>query len=62
VLEAIGRFADPSPSQHAVALAVAGLVGFSGNGNAAHIRTGAGRQLGQPHLVVDGNYAPGSSH
>jgi divalent metal cation (Fe/Co/Zn/Cd) transporter len=47
----------PGPPKHLVALALAGLVGFTGNGNAAHSRTGAGQQLDSRALVVDGNHA-----
>ena len=56
-VEAIRRLIDPQPVDHLVALAVAGAVGVAGNWIAALIRTRAGRRLGSPALIADGDHA-----
>lgn len=55
--ETILRFIEPRPPTHLAALAVAGVVGFLGNEVAAQIRLRAGKRLGSPALVADGNHA-----
>lgn len=54
---AIDRLIDPRQVDHLAALAVAGMIGYSGNWVAARIRTKAGRALDSPALVADGNHA-----
>jgi cation diffusion facilitator family transporter len=56
-VEAVRRLIDPSPPDHLVALAAAGLVGYAGNRIAAHVRLRAGRRLDSPALVADGHHA-----
>jgi cation diffusion facilitator family transporter len=56
-IEAIGRLVHPHAPSHLVALAVAGLVGFAGNSAAAIVRSRAGRRLGSPALIADGDHA-----
>ena len=55
--EAIDRLVNPETPDHLGILAIAGLIGFSGNLIAAGIRTRAGRRLESPALVADGNHA-----
>jgi cation diffusion facilitator family transporter len=55
--EAIDRLAHPRPVHQLAALAAAGVIGFAGNSLAALIRTRAGRRLGSPALVADGDHA-----
>jgi cation diffusion facilitator family transporter len=55
--EAIGRLVDPREVDQIGALAGAGALGFAGNWVAALIRTRAGRQIGSPALVADGDHA-----
>jgi divalent metal cation (Fe/Co/Zn/Cd) transporter len=55
--ETIQRFIHPQDLSHLWALAAAGLIGFLGNETAAYIRRRAGRRLGSPALVADGNHA-----
>lgn len=55
--EAIDRLINPRQVDHLAALAVAGVIGYSGNWVAAKIRTGVGRALDSPALVADGNHA-----
>ena len=54
---AIQRLIDPQELSHLWALAAAGVVGFAGNEIAAQVRLRAGRRLGSPALVADGNHA-----
>src|SRR3954467_14495034 len=56
-VEAVRRLIDPSPPDHLVALALAGVAGFAGNWLAAMVRTRAGRRLDSPALVADGAHA-----
>jgi cation diffusion facilitator family transporter len=56
-IESVRRLIDPSPPDHLVALALAGVIGFVGNRLAAVIRTRAGRRLDSPALLADGNHA-----
>ncbi|MFL5827744.1 MAG: cation diffusion facilitator family transporter [Thermoleophilaceae bacterium] len=56
-VEAVRRLIDPSPPDHLVALALAGVAGFAGNWLAAMVRTRAGRRLESPALVADGDHA-----
>ncbi|MFP5352476.1 MAG: cation diffusion facilitator family transporter [Actinomycetota bacterium] len=51
------RLLEPRPPTHLVALALAGLVGFIGNEIAARVRSRAGKRLGSPALIADGNHA-----
>jgi cation diffusion facilitator family transporter len=55
--QAIERLIDPEELRHLWVLAVAGLVGFVGNEIAARVRLHAGRRLGSPALIADGNHA-----
>ncbi len=55
--EAISRLIHPESPSNLLALAAAGLVGYSGNLIAARIRTRAGDRLDSPALVADGNHA-----
>lgn len=55
--EAIDRLVNPREPDHLLALALAGLIGFTGNWLAAIIRTRAGRRLTSPALVADGAHA-----
>lgn len=55
--EAIVRIIDPREPEHLGALALAGVVGFTGNWIAAGVRTRAGRRLDSPALIADGAHA-----
>ena len=55
--QAVDRLIDPEEVEYLGALAVAGALGFAGNMLAAAVRTRAGRRLGSPALVADGNHA-----
>jgi cation diffusion facilitator family transporter len=55
--EAIDRLIDPREIEHVGALAAAGALGFVGNWIAAIVRTRAGRRLGSPALIADGDHA-----
>jgi cation diffusion facilitator family transporter len=55
--EAVLRLIEPREPEYLGALAVAGLIGFSGNLLAARIRTRAGSRLGSAALVADGDHA-----
>jgi divalent metal cation (Fe/Co/Zn/Cd) transporter len=55
--ETIQRLLNPQDLSHLWALAGAGLVGFLGNELAAQVRLRAGRKLGSPALIADGNHA-----
>ena len=56
-VEAVRRLIHPSAPTHLVALALAGVVGYTGNYAAARIRLAAGRRLQSPALVADGHHA-----
>lgn len=60
--EAVLRLIHPETPTHLVALAGAGIVGFSGNWIAAIIRTRAGHRLDSPALIADGNHARADSY
>ena len=55
--ESVLRLIDPQEPSHLLALAAAGVAGFTGNWIAAGIRTRAGRRLDSPALVADGAHA-----
>jgi cation diffusion facilitator family transporter len=55
--EAIARLIHPSTPDHLVVLALAGVVGFAGNGLAGVVRTRAGHRLYSPALIADGEHA-----
>ena len=55
--ESVMRLFDPHQPSGLLALGAAGLIGFAGNWIAAIIRTRAGRRLGSPALIADGNHA-----
>jgi cation diffusion facilitator family transporter len=57
LVQTVLRFVNPQELAHLWWLALAGLLGFVGNEIAAQIRTRAGRRLGSPALVADGNHA-----
>jgi cation diffusion facilitator family transporter len=56
-IEAVLRLVDPQTPDHLAALALAGAIGYAGNGGAAGIRTRAGRRLDSAALVADGDHA-----
>jgi divalent metal cation (Fe/Co/Zn/Cd) transporter len=56
-VESVTRLIDPQPIDHLLARAVAGALGFVGNEIAAQVRLRAGRRLGSPALIADGNHA-----
>jgi len=56
-IEAVRRLVNPEAPDHLVALAVAGMVGFTGNWLASIVRLRAGRTLRSPVLIADGNHA-----
>jgi cation diffusion facilitator family transporter len=55
--EAVDRLIDPREIEHVGALAAAGALGFAGNWIAAFVRTRAGRRIGSPALIADGDHA-----
>jgi cation diffusion facilitator family transporter len=55
--EALSRLIHPQTPTHLLALAGAGVIGYTGNWIASRIRTRAGRSLDSPALVADGNHA-----
>jgi divalent metal cation (Fe/Co/Zn/Cd) transporter len=55
--ESIVRLVHPAAPSHLAVLAVAGAIGYTGNLVAARIRTDAGRRLGSPALIADGQHA-----
>lgn len=57
VVQVIERFLHPQTPTHLWALLVAGIVGVVGNEIAAIIRWRAGKRLGSPALIADGNHA-----
>jgi cation diffusion facilitator family transporter len=61
-VEAISRLIHPQTPTHLLALAAAGLIGFTGNWIAAGIRTRAGNRLDSPALIADGNHARADSY
>jgi cation diffusion facilitator family transporter len=56
-VESVLRLIDPREPDHLAALAAAGVLGFAGNCVAAGVRTRAGRRLGSPALIADGDHA-----
>ena len=56
-VESISRLIHPQTPTNLIALAAAGLIGFSANWLAAQIRTKAGHRLDSPALIADGNHA-----
>jgi cation diffusion facilitator family transporter len=54
---AVDRLIHPQGLDHLGILAAAGAIGFIGNEMAAQIRLRAGRRLGSPALIADGNHA-----
>lgn len=57
MIQVIERFVHPQTPTHLWALLMAGIVGVAGNEVAAVIRWRAGRRLGSPALIADGNHA-----
>jgi cation diffusion facilitator family transporter len=57
LVQVIERFLHPQTPTHLWALLMAGIVGVLGNEVAAVIRWRAGRRLGSPALIADGNHA-----
>jgi cation diffusion facilitator family transporter len=55
--EAITRLAHPRPVSNLVAVAVAALIGFTGNEVVARYRIRVGRKIGSAALVADGLHA-----
>ena len=60
--EAVVRLIDPRDVEALGALALAGALGFAGNWIAAIIRSRAGRRLGSPALIADGDHARADSY
>ena len=56
-VEAVQRLLHPAQLSYLPMLAVAGLIGFTGNEGAARGRLRAGRRLDSPALVADGIHA-----
>ena len=56
-VEAVHRLLNPRDLDHLWVLAAAGAIGFVGNEVAAQVRLRAGRRLGSPALIADGNHA-----
>jgi cation diffusion facilitator family transporter len=54
---AVEKIINPSPPDHLLALALAGVIGFAGNEVAAQVRLRGGRRLDSPALVADGYHA-----
>jgi divalent metal cation (Fe/Co/Zn/Cd) transporter len=52
----------PQEPSHLLALAAAGVAGFTGNWVAAGIRTRAGHRLDSPALIADGAHARADSY
>lgn len=57
VYEAVTRLADPRPVSNLIAVAVAALIGFTGNELVARYRIRVGRKIGSAALVADGLHA-----
>ena len=55
--EAATRLAHPRPVSHLVAVAIAALIGFTGNELVARYRIRTGRRIGSAALVADGLHA-----
>lgn len=55
--ESVSRLIDPRPITNAVAVLIAGLVGFAGNELVAIYRIRVGRKIGSAALVADGLHA-----
>jgi cation diffusion facilitator family transporter len=55
--ETIVRMIEPKELTHLWVLAAAGVIGFLANEVAAQVRLRAGRRLGSPALIADGNHA-----
>jgi divalent metal cation (Fe/Co/Zn/Cd) transporter len=56
-VEAVGRLIHPSAPTHLAALALAGVIGYTGNFIAARIRLSAGQRLDSRALIADGHHA-----
>ena len=56
-VEAVERLIHPSAPTHLAALALAGVIGYSGNFIASRIRLSAGQRLDSPALIADGHHA-----
>jgi cation diffusion facilitator family transporter len=56
-VEAVSRLIHPDAPSHLWALALAGVIGYTGNLVAARIRLRAGRRLDSPALIADGHHA-----
>ena len=54
---AVDRLINPQSLDHLGILAAAGAIGFIGNEIAARVRLRAGKRLGSPALIADGNHA-----
>ena len=61
-VEAVSRLIHPQTPTHLLALAGAGLIGYSGNWVAAQIRTRAGRTLDSTALIADGKHAKADAY
>jgi divalent metal cation (Fe/Co/Zn/Cd) transporter len=57
LVESVVRLVHPEHISHLGALAAAGAVGVLGNELAARVRLRAGRRLGSPALIADGQHA-----
>jgi cation diffusion facilitator family transporter len=54
---AVQRLADPRPVTHLAAVAIAAVLGFTGNELVARYRIRTGRRIGSAALVADGRHA-----
>jgi cation diffusion facilitator family transporter len=61
-VEAVHRLIHRSAPTHLWVLAAAGAIGYLGNLIAAKVRTRAGRRLGSPALIADGNHAAADAY
>jgi cation diffusion facilitator family transporter len=55
--EAVHRLLHPQPVRHLLAVAIAAVVGFTGNELVAQLRIRTGRRIGSAALVADGLHA-----
>jgi divalent metal cation (Fe/Co/Zn/Cd) transporter len=56
-VEAVNRLIHPAAPSHLIVLALAGVIGYTGNYLAARIRLRAGERLHSPALIADGHHA-----
>jgi len=59
--ESVERLLHPYPLEHLRVLAIAGIIGFVGNGAVALFRIRVGKEIGSAALVADGHHARADS-